>query len=87
MQSFKRKQITRTVYNSFRNCVTNKISKFDKHYYEIAFAQVRNDTRNTLENNCERKKHPSQSYGTVGPLKSPIKSLILVVEQFCLKKI
>ena len=47
MQLFKRNQITRTVYNSFRNYVTNKIRKSKKHYYETAFDQVRHDTRKT----------------------------------------
>ena len=37
---------------------------------------------NNRDHNCKRREHPSQSYGTP---KSAIKSLILVVEQFCMK--
>ena len=49
MQLFKRNLITRIVYNSFRNYLTNKIRKSKKYYYETAFAEVRNDTRKTWE--------------------------------------
>ena len=51
--------------------VTQVLVSFEYMYYNYVYY-----------NNCERRELPSQSYGRP---KNEIKSLILVVEQFCIK--